>query len=56
MPRRTLGRELLLALLFKAAAIFLLWFWFFGPAHRVHVTPADMAAVVAGPLAQGPRR
>ncbi len=50
MARRTLRRELTLAILFKIAAIFLLWFWFFGPAQRVHVTPAEMAAA----LARGP--
>ncbi len=52
MARSTLRRELTLALLFKAVAIFLLWFLFFSPAHRTHVTPADMAAA----LAEGPAR
>ena len=51
MARKTLRRELTLAIVFKVAAIFLLWFWFFGPTQRVHVTPADMAAV----LAHGPQ-
>ncbi|GLI91331.1 cytochrome oxidase putative small subunit CydP [Methylocystis echinoides] len=47
MARKTLRRELTLAILFKIVAIFLLWFWFFSPAHRVHVSPADMAAALA---------
>lgn len=47
MARGTLRRELTLAILFKIVAIFLLWFWFFGPSHRAHVTPADMAAALA---------
>lgn len=51
MARPTLRRELALAIVFKIAAIFLLWFWFFSPSHRVHVTPADMAAA----LARGPQ-
>lgn len=51
MARRTLRRELTLAILLKIAGLFLLWFWFFGPAQRIHVTPADMAAA----LARGPQ-
>lgn len=47
MARKTLRRELSLAIIFKIVAIFLLWFWFFGPAHRVHVSPADMAAALS---------
>lgn len=47
MARGTLRRELILALVFKAAAIFLLYVLFFSPSHRIHVTPADMAAALA---------
>ncbi|WP_281929955.1 cytochrome oxidase putative small subunit CydP [Methylocystis iwaonis] len=46
MPRSTLRRELTLAIIVKVAAIFLLYFLFFSPAHRIHVTPADMAAAL----------
>lgn len=48
MPRSTLRRELTLAIVFKVAAIFLLYFLFFSSAHRTHVTPADMAAALSG--------
>lgn len=48
MARSPLRRELTLALAFKAVAIFLLYVLFFSPAHRTHVTPADMAAALAG--------
>jgi hypothetical protein len=47
MARKTLRRELTLAIIFKIMAIFLLWLWFFSPAHRIHVSPADMAAALA---------
>ncbi len=47
MARSTLRRELTLAIIFKVLAIFLLWFLFFSPAHRSHVTPADMTAALA---------
>jgi hypothetical protein len=47
MARQTLRRELTIAILFKIVAIFLLWLWFFSPAHRTHVSPADMAAALA---------
>ncbi|KAF2991829.1 phosphoglycerate mutase [Methylocystis sp. MJC1] len=46
MPRSTLRRELTLAITVKVAAIFLLYFLFFSPAHRIHVSPADMAAAL----------
>jgi hypothetical protein len=48
IPRSTLRRELTLAIIFKVAAIFLLYSLFFSPAHRVHVTPTDMAAALSG--------
>ncbi|PPD46489.1 MAG: phosphoglycerate mutase [Methylocystis sp.] len=46
MARSTLRRELTLAIAFKVVAIFLLYSLFFSPAHRTHVTPADMAAAL----------
>lgn len=46
MARATLRRELTLAILFKVAAIVLLYVLFFSPSHRKHVTPADMAAAL----------
>ncbi|HEY8161144.1 MAG: cytochrome oxidase putative small subunit CydP [Methylocystis sp.] len=42
-----LRRELTLAIAFKIAAILLLYFLFFSPSHRMHVTPADMAAALS---------
>ncbi len=45
--RGGLRRELTLAVVFKIAAIFLLYFLFFSPSHRMHVTPADMAAALS---------
>ncbi|MGJ0508080.1 MAG: cytochrome oxidase putative small subunit CydP [Methylocystis sp.] len=47
MAWTSLRRELTLAILFKIVAIFLLWFWFFSPAHRIHVSPEDMTAALA---------
>jgi hypothetical protein len=47
MARGTLRRELILAIIYKVAAIFLLYFLFFSPSHRMHVTPADMAAALS---------
>jgi hypothetical protein len=47
MPRSTLRRELTLAIIFKIVAIFLLYSIFFSPSHRMHVTPADMAAALS---------
>ena len=52
MTRRPLRRELGLAVAFKIVALFLLYYFFFGPSHRIHVTPAEMAAA----LAEGPAR
>jgi hypothetical protein len=46
MAHNRLRRELTLAVAFKLLALFLLYFFFFGPAHRTHVTPADMAAAL----------
>jgi hypothetical protein len=46
MSRNPLQMELTLAVVFKLAALFLLYVFFFGPSHRTQVTPADMAAVL----------
>ncbi len=46
--RGPLRRELMLALAFKLVALFLLWALFFGPSHRIRVTPQDMAAALGG--------
>jgi hypothetical protein len=50
MARKGLRRELTGAIIFKIVALILLWHFFFSPAHRLHVSPADMAAA----LAEGP--
>lgn len=42
-----LSREILLALLFKAAALFALYVLFFSPAHRPTVTPVDMTTALS---------
>ena len=48
-PRhRTLRREIAWVLTFKIVALAALYFAFFGPPHRVHVTPAQVAAVLGG--------
>ena len=47
MTRTRLRSELTLALAFKLAALIVLYFLFFSPSHRMHVTPADMAAALA---------
>lgn len=51
MSMKGLKGEITGAIVFKIVALFLLWFFFFSPAHRTHVSPADMAAA----LAEGPR-
>jgi len=51
-PRRhPLVRELVLALIFKAAALALIYVAWFGPAGRPGVTAERMAAIVLGPAA-----
>ena len=52
MAMKGLRRELTGAIVFKIVAIFLLWYFFFSPSHRTHVSAADMAAA----LAEGPPR
>lgn len=46
--RRSLGRDILWALALKAVALTLLYFAFFGPSHRVAVTPDRVAARLIG--------
>jgi hypothetical protein len=46
MTRSPLRRDLALAIAFKLVALFLLYAFFFGPSHRLHVTPEDMAAAL----------
>jgi hypothetical protein len=48
MAWKGLRREMTGAIIFKVVALFLLWYFFFSPAHRTHVSPADMAAALAG--------
>ena len=43
MRIRPLGREIAVALAFKLVALIALYVLFFGPAHRIKVTPAEMA-------------
>jgi hypothetical protein len=50
MAMKGLRREVTGAIVFKIVALILLWYFFFSPAHRTHVSPADMAAA----LAKGP--
>lgn len=50
MSMKGLKGEITGAIVFKIVALFLLWYFFFSPAHRTHVSPADMAAA----LAEGP--
>jgi hypothetical protein len=43
MRTRPLAREITIALAFKLIALIALYVAFFGPAHRIGVTPAQMA-------------
>jgi hypothetical protein len=45
---RTLAREIVAALAFKAIALALLYLAFFGPSHRVDASADRMASVVFG--------
>ena len=47
MSKRNLRFEITIALVFKALAILVLYLAFFSGAHRTHVTPERMAAVLA---------
>ncbi len=49
---RPLARDIVAVLAFKVAALVTLYLLCFGPAHRVHVTPGDMAAMLAGEVPQ----
>lgn len=47
-PRsRSLRREIIWVLAFKMVALTILYFAFFGPTHRIHPTPAQVAAVLS---------
>jgi len=47
MRTRPLRREILLALGFKLLALIALYVMFFGPAHRIKITPAQMAEALS---------
>jgi hypothetical protein len=47
MRTRPLGREIAIALAFKLMALVALYVLFFGPAHRIKVTPAEMAETLS---------
>jgi hypothetical protein len=49
LKKRSLGREIGLVLALKAAAIAALYFAFFAGAHRPHVTPQSVAALISAP-------
>jgi len=47
MRTRLLGREIAIALTFKLIALIALYVVFFGPAHRIKVTPAEMTEALS---------
>ncbi len=47
MRTRPLGREIAIALAFKLIALIALYVAFFGPAHRIRVTPTQMAETLS---------
>ena len=47
MRTRPLAREIAIALVFKLMALTALYVAFFGPAHRIKVTPAQMAEALS---------
>ncbi|MEN6544241.1 cytochrome oxidase putative small subunit CydP [Parvibaculum sp.] len=49
-----LVREIGLVLVFKLVALLLLYTFFFGPSHRVHVTPDGAHSAVFGPHTTSP--
>lgn len=51
--RQWLRRKIAWLLLFKLAALIVLWLLFFSPAHRVHVDPGVMSQRVA-PISETP--
>ena len=44
---RSLRREIIWVLAFKMVALTILYFAFFGTTHRIHPTPAQVAAVLS---------
>ena len=52
--RVALRRQLGWTLLLKLAALFVLWFLFFSPAHRSHVTPDSVSTAIAVDVASQP--
>jgi hypothetical protein len=48
LKKRSLTKEISLALMLKVAAIAALYFAFFAGPHRPHVTPQTMAALITG--------
>jgi len=48
LKKRSLAREIGLAMTLKVAAISALYFAFFASPHRPHVTPETMAALISG--------
>jgi hypothetical protein len=49
LRRHSLGRDIAWALAVKTAALVILYFAFFGPSHRVEVTPGRVAADLFDP-------
>jgi hypothetical protein len=47
MRTRPFAREIAIALVFKLMALVALYILFFGPAHRIKVTPTEMAETLA---------
>ncbi|MFO1103468.1 MAG: phosphoglycerate mutase [Methylocystis sp.] len=47
MRTRPLARDIAIALAFKLMALIALYVAFFGPAHRIKVTPAQMAETLS---------
>lgn len=45
---RSVTREVAFALIFKATALMLIYFAFFGPAHQTMTTPAAVASYLLG--------
>jgi hypothetical protein len=46
--QHSLAREIAWLLAFKAIALVLLYFTFFGPSHRIRVTPNQVASAIVG--------
>lgn len=52
LPHGTLRREIAGVLLLKLCLLFLLYWAFFGPSHRPHLTAPDIASRVLGDAAR----